>query len=59
MTASGPAVTLQVKDDDKVMEPYRVHGHQRRCRRVIAHAKLAGDGQQRHRTTGNRREGRQ
>jgi putative transposase len=24
MTASGPAVTLQVRDDDKVMEPYRV-----------------------------------
>jgi hypothetical protein len=23
MTASGPAVTLQVRDDDKVMEPYR------------------------------------
>jgi hypothetical protein len=26
MTATGPAVTLQVRDNDTVLEPYRVVG---------------------------------
>ena len=55
MMASGPAVTLQVKDDDKVMEPYRVHGHQRRCggrSRTPSWPAMASNGTERPETAG-------
>ena len=27
MTVTGPAATLQLRDNDKVLEPYRLQGH--------------------------------
>jgi hypothetical protein len=41
MTATAPAMTLQVRDREKVMEPHRLHARAQRFQESFHHCLLA------------------